>query len=305
MNRECRFLNATGEKTSPPGKCLPDTDVQWWHGLPVELQSLEPPGISDAVCAAFPTIAMYVSGHGFRDASYRGATVRVPFRPGVLTLQDAEVEVRGIAFSGRADEIVVLQMPPDVVSSLLPEERPLSLRTVAPFEDDVLAGLMMTIRDELRRGCTSGKMYSQGLSLALLGYLRARYADSSPSLRVNGKLSHSDLARIREYVEANMQCDLGIDEIARVLNLSASHFNRLFRNTTGQSPYRFIQQERIDRAIALMRGCEPLAEIAHMVGFSSQSHFTQAFRQLTGSTPARARAELLDRATGPLLQPSC
>jgi AraC family transcriptional regulator len=204
-------------------------------------------------------------------------------------MHQAGFEVNRSVWKGSA-EFVSLQIPPDILSELMNREtEPLCIQTHMPLEDKTLASLIITMHDELRRDCSSGRLFAEGLSLALIGYLHSRYG-APTSTRTLGKLSQRDLSKITAYVEANLIRNIGIADLASLLSLSNSQFSRLFKTTVGVSPYRYLQQKRVERAVELMRGPDSLAQIAQSVGLSNQSHFTQVFRQVTGVTPARARS---------------
>jgi AraC family transcriptional regulator len=65
-----------------------------------------------------------------------------------------------------------------------------------------------------------------------------------------------------------------------------------FKAAIGQSPHQYVSAKRLDRAKALLiRGDEPLVDIALALKFSCQANFTRAFRQVTGQTPGQFRAE--------------
>jgi AraC family transcriptional regulator len=264
-----------------------------WQGVPIEVRSLSGPGELGPAHAVFPSIALCVGGEGHNDVRFGRSTARLPFRRGVLAIHECGFEIDGCEWRGSAEEIISIQIPPDALSELTHgEAEPLGLQTRMPLEDETLAALIIAMRDELRRDCSSGRMFAQGLSLALIGYLRSGYGVPAPTRRTSGKLSQRDVADVVEYVEANLMHDIGIDELASLLSLSSSQFSRLFKASFGLSPYRYLQHKRVERAVELMRGPDSLAQIAQSVGLASQSHFTQVFRQITGVTPARARSTL-------------
>jgi AraC-like DNA-binding protein len=94
-----------------------------------------------------------------------------------------------------------------------------------------------------------------------------------------------------EYIEASLDQDIGLHELAAIVGLSASHFSHAFKEAYGVSPYRFVLQRRIMRAKALLVSTnETIAEIALRVGFSSQSLFTKKFSSYTGFSPTSYRA---------------
>ena len=101
--------------------------------------------------------------------------------------------------------------------------------------------------------------------------------------------------RIGEYIEAHLDGPLQLEALAAMANLSAFHFQRMFRASHGVSPQNWIQRRRLERARMLLRGNMPVIRIATACGFSSQSHLTRVFKTATGTTPAAYRAAIRDR----------
>jgi AraC family transcriptional regulator len=68
--------------------------------------------------------------------------------------------------------------------------------------------------------------------------------------------------------------------------MSAYHFARTFKATTGQTPHAYVTRLRLERAQELIR-TSPLSmpAIARHVGFASKSHFAATFLRLTGVSP--------------------
>jgi AraC-like DNA-binding protein len=78
--------------------------------------------------------------------------------------------------------------------------------------------------------------------------------------------------------------------VAQVAGLSVCHFARMFKQTVGISPHRYVLQCRVEWARELLAGTDmPLSEIAIVTGFSDQSHYTRWFREITGITPGSYR----------------
>jgi AraC family transcriptional regulator len=107
-----------------------------------------------------------------------------------------------------------------------------------------------------------------------------------------GGLPSARLRRVEEFLMAHLADDIGLDDLAATAGLSAKHFARAFRQSTGMPPHRWLIERRIDRARAmLVEGDLSLAEIALACGFADQSHFTAAFRKAVGATPGMYRRE--------------
>ena len=93
-----------------------------------------------------------------------------------------------------------------------------------------------------------------------------------------------------EWIAANLERDIHLSELAGVAGMSASHFSRLFRKSTGMSPHRYILSGRIELAKKLLHSDGiSVAEASLRAGFTDQSHLTNVFRRVVGVTPARYR----------------
>jgi AraC family transcriptional regulator len=287
------LFDRRGRPIATPGVTLIDSTPAAWQGFPLEVTSIHGSGEACAFLLPVAAIAMCSGGgNGCSDVRIGRSTVSLPFSHGVLALQDAGIEVDSWKWRGSTDEIVSVQFTPDILAELTHGEARLpSFQTQWRDEDETISSLITAMHRELKRGCGSGRMYAQGLSLALIGYVQHRYGTSAARRRTPGTIPPREMARVADYIHQHLARDISVDDLASLLNLSSSQFARLFKKTAGASPYQYLQRKRIERAIDLMRGPDSLAQIAQDVGFSSQSHFTEVFRAVTGTTPAIARAE--------------
>lgn len=95
---------------------------------------------------------------------------------------------------------------------------------------------------------------------------------------------------IAVHVEMNLAMPLRVKHLAALCRLSASHFNRAFKVTFGETPHVYVLKKRIAFAqrMMLLTG-EPLCQIAVACGLTDQAHLTNLFRRHTGTTPLRWR----------------
>jgi AraC family transcriptional regulator len=108
-----------------------------------------------------------------------------------------------------------------------------------------------------------------------------------------GGLPPARLRRVEAFLMEHLADDIGLDDLAAIADLSAKHFARAFRQSTGLPPHRWLIERRIDRAKALLSfGDDSLADVAVTCGFADQSHFTAAFRKIVGTTPGSFRREV-------------
>ena len=113
-----------------------------------------------------------------------------------------------------------------------------------------------------------------------------------------GGLPECRLRRVAQYVHDNLHRKLRLAELSGLVHMSPYHFARLFKQSTGMSPHRFLIQQRIEQARALLAAQTlPIAEIARSVGFRTPSHFATSFRRLTGITPGAYRSGREGEAT--------
>jgi AraC family transcriptional regulator len=102
------------------------------------------------------------------------------------------------------------------------------------------------------------------------------------------------LRRITELVDAKLEDDLSLDEMAQSVGLSTAHFARMFRKSTGETPHQFVLRQRISRAKAMLRDrATRVPDIAVACGFKSQQHFAQVFRDACGISPTGYRQDFV------------
>jgi AraC family transcriptional regulator len=109
---------------------------------------------------------------------------------------------------------------------------------------------------------------------------------------LRGGLSPHILRRIDEWIEAHLDEAIRLSDFAALAALSPFHLHRMFRASRGIPLHAWITERRIDRAKSLLRGTDPVLEVALACGFSSQSHFTRTFKSGTGTTPAAWRTAI-------------
>ena len=100
------------------------------------------------------------------------------------------------------------------------------------------------------------------------------------------------LKRVIDLVEARLDEELSLAELAGAARLSGSHFARAFKRTTGVAPYRYVLTRRISRAQSLLADTRlPIIEVAARCGYSDPGHFATLFRRETGYSPCQYRKE--------------
>ncbi|HEX8752858.1 MAG TPA: helix-turn-helix transcriptional regulator [Solirubrobacterales bacterium] len=113
------------------------------------------------------------------------------------------------------------------------------------------------------------------------------------------------LLRARDAMDRAFAEPLDVAGVARVAHVSPAHFSRQFRDTFGETPHRYLQRRRVERAMELLRETErPVTEICFDVGFNSLGTFSRTFRAILGESPSGYRARF--REAGERLRvPAC
>ena len=133
---------------------------------------------------------------------------------------------------------------------------------------------------------------SHGAWMLMLHAYRHHTREAPALPEVRGGLAPAVVRRVQEYLQAHLAEPITLGELAREAGLSEYHFARMFGQSLGCPPHRYLLGLRLKRAKQLLAGSEPLASIAAQCGFSSQAHFGNRFREAFGLSPGQWRAQL-------------
>jgi len=98
------------------------------------------------------------------------------------------------------------------------------------------------------------------------------------------------MLRARDAMDRAFAQTLDIPALAAIACVSEAHFIRRFRATFGETPHRYLQRRRIERAMFMLRETEkPITQICLDVGFGSLGTFSRTFTTIVGETPTQHR----------------
>ena len=161
------------------------------------------------------------------------------------------------------------------------------------MRDPLISAIVQTLRKELEHESAGSRLLVDSLAQALgVHLLRAHAAFPIRASEIKGGLPRWRLHRVLEFIEEHLNDDVSLSELSEAAgNLSRYHFARLFKQSTGYSPYQYFTRQRIRRAQSMLRNKKllSLGEIAFECGFRDQSTFSRVFRQVIGSTPKAYR----------------
>jgi AraC family transcriptional regulator len=285
------FKNGTPKPLFPPEKSAQQGS---WTGLAVEEHHVPP--------MAFPegfSRKHLVSLHYRRTTSsrfLRQLPQTKPVRHGSLDIVPKGTPLGVYGYD--ETEFIILALEPAFVIQIANESgvsgelvRHLGIR------DPQIEYIAFALKSELDAGCPSGRIYGDGLAVALAARLLRRYsAHVTVSHNCNALMSGYTLRRVTNYIEDNLTKDLTLAEIAGVVHMSPHYFSRAFRKSTGIPPHRYVIDRRIEKAKTLLSDKQlPLVEVGLSAGFQNQSHFTTLFHKRTGMTPKVYRSRIFDQ----------
>lgn len=168
------------------------------------------------------------------------------------------------------------------------------IRAFISSEDPFVFGMLSGFERVFSGGDTGlDSTYCDTMSFALIEHLRRRYGSMRQPIKP-GKIALTSyhLRRITDYVEANIDNDIPVASLAKLIGVSEGHFHRSFRKTTGKTVLHFVTARRVNRAMELLITNATVLDVALAVGFQSASHFARVFKSVVGTTPSEYRRDL-------------
>jgi AraC family transcriptional regulator len=211
--------------------------------------------------------------------------------PGSMILLPAGTEDR-LRWHGESERLI-LTLRPELLERIAEESSGVAPEFEARWslKDAGLRRLLAEMGREASEGWPLGRLYADLTAVGLVNQLLRRHAAHpvDPGLQKGG-LPMPQLRHAMEFISANLDRNLSLEEIAREVRLSQFHFVREFRAVTCQTPYQYLLDQRMERARQLLRNRSwTVQEIASMTGFSSPANFVRTFRQRVGVTPGAWR----------------
>jgi AraC family transcriptional regulator len=197
------------------------------------------------------------------------------------------------AESGVFANVLFLALNPDFVSRVAGEleldvDR-IDLTEQRGIIDPTFRHIAMALRAGVQSGAALDRMYGEALSTALAVHLLREYDAAVPGpKRRYGELPREKLVRAVAYIQDQLDTDLTVSGIAQAVGMSPYHFTRLFKESTGRTPYQYVVDARVKKAKELLTtGKFTISEVAYHVGFADQSHLTRHFKRVFGLPPKR------------------
>ena len=191
-------------------------------------------------------------------------------------------------------DFIVIAIAPDIFACAVDESaEPSNVELLPQFatSDGLVLQIGLALKGVLENNPKGSRLYAETMANALAVHLLQNYSAHQPILReYSGGLSSSQLRQVIDYINGHLDRDLGLAELAAVVQISPHYFTRLFKQSTGLTPHQYVIRRRVERAKELLlKGELSIAEVAYSVGFANQSHLNRHLKRLLGVTPRYIR----------------
>ncbi|SES85577.1 Helix-turn-helix domain-containing protein [Natronincola peptidivorans] len=104
------------------------------------------------------------------------------------------------------------------------------------------------------------------------------------------------IVKAKEYVEANYQNKIHLQDVSEYVGLSPTYFSKFFKKKTEVNFSNYLNQVRIEKAKELMKNPNlSIYQISYTVGYEDVSYFSIVFQKYTGITPTGYRRRLMTK----------
>jgi AraC family transcriptional regulator len=262
---------------------------------PFLLRIVDDTPLQARVCFRDLALGVYLSGRHKIRRQIGNSVVEGWSDPGTINLTPPGVEGTWEANASSRAAVVVIR--PEFIARAIGEHwgadcSKVEINKQFLVRDPVIEAITLNLAREAADGSPAGRLYAESGCEFLAHHLIYRYSNLSQTPpRSMGGLSSRRLRLVLEYIEDTLGQPIKLRELAALAGISARHFERAFRQSTGSSPHGYVIDRRLHRARDLLINQPELLieQIALRLGFSSSSHFSSAFRRQTGLTPTDFR----------------
>jgi AraC family transcriptional regulator len=167
----------------------------------------------------------------------------------------------------------------------------LSLVDTVGCRAPLLEAIYAAMRQEITSPRAASPIYLDTLLETFLIKLLLDHSTATlRDIRSRETLPSFQVRRILDFIEAHLDKALSLDDLVEVAGGSPFHFSRAFKNTVGDSPYKYLLRRRLAQAQRLLVGTDwPLLKIAQSCGYSTTISFARSFSRFFQVTPTQFR----------------
>lgn len=199
----------------------------------------------------------------------------------------------------QTSDVIVVTLEPDAVARFAETELGMiltgkQLQDLPQFTDADLVSAGVMLRDTIDAGDIASPVMFEAMARVFLVKLLQKYGHRhAEDVTLSARFTARHHRRVLDHIAANLDRTIVLEDLARDVGMSPSHFSRVFKEVMNKSPMQFVISYRIEQAVKMMQDASrPLGDIAMACGFADQAHFTRSFKTLMRQTPSAYRARL-------------
>ncbi|MEM7527000.1 MAG: AraC family transcriptional regulator [Pseudomonadota bacterium] len=227
---------------------------------------------------------------GKLHADISGERMNAKVRPGSLTFMPTGV-TQTFDFDGQTTN-TVLAINPELIERAAKTDHRLggldSLQPRLSFVRPSLERLVEECYHTMADADAGWRVLSESIALRIAYELLVVFKELPTGVAT--PLSPAEIERLVDFVEAEMENNFDLSDMAALLDREPFGFIRSFKAATGESPHQFVIQRRVAKVKELLQHTkDSLADIAYAAGFANQSHMTSTFSKQVGMPPGKWR----------------
>lgn len=239
-------------------------------------------------------IAVNLDGSPVTYAVEGGFRLQVAAGGAVAISSAADLRMTAVYRRGESSRLLVIQYcPSEFADQSLAEQLDAHLADtrVTPL---VPSGRARALAQELfapSRSGLVGQLLAESCALELLARtIEAGLDEDQPALAVVHPRDVARIHRLCDRLRSNLDAEHRLSDLAREAGMSTSALKSKFLAVTGQPVFRFLRDQRLDRARAgLMQEGWTVSQAAYYVGYRHPTNFATAYRKRFGMAPTAAR----------------
>ena len=102
----------------------------------------------------------------------------------------------------------------------------------------------------------------------------------------NHDVNHRDIKLVLEYIGSNYSEDIGLNELAQIVDLNPAYLSVLFKKEVGMSFIKYLTKLRINKAKDYLNKDYKVAQVSELVGYNNYRHFIDIFKKYVGQSPS-------------------
>ena len=157
--------------------------------------------------------------------------------------------------------------------------------------DPTIQVIVTALKSDLSAGCPVGSLYGESFGTSLAVHILSNFSIIRKKIPNWKGLSRTSQEEVLEFIEAYLETDIRLEDLAQIASISTFHFCRLFKEAMHITPHQYVIRRRIERAKQLLKQSNlRIVDIALACGFANQSHFSHHFRRIVGISPKAFRS---------------